>query len=172
MGTPTRCYVEYLQALLGDYVRDLGIPNHAPHPDGHVGVFPTPETKIASIGIHLRHRVTSHGFAMNVTPEPIAWFDLVTACGLDDVRAVALHQLLSAAARPPSVADVSEALVPRFAETFQRAFVPLAAEADASAGEAAEDLAELREIVAEIEDEAARAKEEAGGKWPTAPRTE
>lgn len=39
MNTPTRCYVEYLQALLAEYVRDFGLSVDAPHEDGHVGVF-------------------------------------------------------------------------------------------------------------------------------------
>lgn len=39
MNTPTRCYVEYLQALLAEYVRDFGLKVDAPHEDGHVGVF-------------------------------------------------------------------------------------------------------------------------------------
>lgn len=127
---------------------------------------------MASIGIHLRHRVTSHGFAMNITPEPIAWFDLVTACGLDDVSAVSLHQLLQALPTPPaslpSVLEASQALVPRFADTFQREFVELGA--GAQDGEVAGDVEAIREIVAEVEAEAAQAEKEAGG-WPTAPRT-
>ncbi|EKD01525.1 hypothetical protein A1Q2_04086 [Trichosporon asahii var. asahii CBS 8904] len=36
MNTPTRCYVEYLQALLAEYVRDFGLSVDAPHEDGHV----------------------------------------------------------------------------------------------------------------------------------------
>lgn len=48
MQTPTRCYVEYLQALLGEYNRDLGLEVHAPHPEGHVGVFPTETSKVGS----------------------------------------------------------------------------------------------------------------------------
>jgi hypothetical protein len=47
MQTPTRCYVEYLQALLGEYVRDFGVDAHAPHPEGHVGVFPTETSKVS-----------------------------------------------------------------------------------------------------------------------------
>jgi len=191
MQTPTRCYVEYLQALLAEYNRDLGLEVYAPHPDGHVGVFPTETSKVgkktrsscsllataahplrtnaqvASIGIHLRHRVTSHGFAMNITPEPKAWFDLVTACGLDDVRAVSIHDLINALPadkRPPlpSVRDVANALVPRFADTFKREFLPLE---DGSGDE----IDKVKEIVEDTEHEAAKALREAGA-WPTAPK--
>lgn len=47
METPTRCYVEYLQALLGEYATSLGLEVHAPHPDGHVGVFSSTTEKVS-----------------------------------------------------------------------------------------------------------------------------
>jgi lipoate-protein ligase B len=46
MGTPTRCYVEYLQALLKEYAVDLGLDVAAPHEDGHVGVFKGRDEKV------------------------------------------------------------------------------------------------------------------------------
>jgi lipoyl(octanoyl) transferase len=105
---------------------------------------------------------------MNVTPEPTAWFDLVTACGLDDVRAVSLHDLIRrlpstapSSAPLPSVADVAAALVPRFADTFQREFLPL------SDGSGAE-VDKIREIVLDVEHQAEKALREAGS-WPTRP---
>ncbi|KZV65361.1 lipoyltransferase [Peniophora sp. CONT] len=53
----------------------------------HTGVFLDEKTKVASIGVQVRHRLTNHGFAMNITREPEKWFDEVVACGLQDVRA-------------------------------------------------------------------------------------
>ena len=49
METPTRCYVEFLQALLAAHLsEDLKIPGIlAPHPDGHVGVFASPTEKVS-----------------------------------------------------------------------------------------------------------------------------
>jgi lipoyl(octanoyl) transferase len=112
---------------------------------------------------------------MNITPEPRAWFDLVTACGLDDVRAVSIHDLISALPvdeRPagplPSVTDVAEALIPRFADIFQREFLPLSAPAPADEP-LAQEIAKIQEIVADVEEQAERALKEAGGKWPTKP---
>lgn len=101
---------------------------------------------------------------MNITPEPTAWFDLVTACGLDDVRAVSIHELLSKLPGQntlPSVQDVAEALVPRFADTFQRQVLPL------SEG-SGEEVEKIKEIVAEAEHEAEKALKEVG-QWPTRP---
>jgi lipoyl(octanoyl) transferase len=50
----------------------------------HVGVW-VGERKIASVGVHLSHGVSSHGFAVNVDNdlEPFGW---VVACGLPDVQ--------------------------------------------------------------------------------------
>ena len=50
----------------------------------HVGVW-VGERKIASVGVHLSHGVSSHGFAVNVANDldPFTW---VVACGLPDVQ--------------------------------------------------------------------------------------
>ncbi len=104
---------------------------------------------------------------MNITPEPVSWFDLVTACGLDDVRAVSISQLLERQGKTgPSVAECAAALVPRFASTFAREFVPLDAAAE---GETKAEVEAIREIVADITEQAERAEKEAGG-WPSRPR--
>jgi lipoyl(octanoyl) transferase 2 len=43
---------------------------------------PEGERKIASIGIHLRRNITSHGVGINVTNEVFEYFDRIDACGL------------------------------------------------------------------------------------------
>jgi lipoyl(octanoyl) transferase len=47
----TRCYVEYMQRLLGTYCSTtLGLPDiAAPHKDGHVGVFAGDAEKVSDI---------------------------------------------------------------------------------------------------------------------------
>lgn len=54
------------------------------------GVFFTPTQKVSSIGVQVRHRISSHGFALNVTNEPLDWFRMIVACGLDGVNAESL----------------------------------------------------------------------------------
>ncbi|KAJ9103752.1 hypothetical protein QFC21_002212 [Naganishia friedmannii] len=107
----------------------------APHPGGHVGVFVGVEEKLASIGIQIRHRITSHGFAINVTTEPIPWFDLVTACGLNDVRATSLEGVLTGQRCPErgekdaepvlTVDRVANHLMPFFGAKFNRRMISL-----------------------------------------------
>ncbi|WVQ95165.1 lipoyl(octanoyl) transferase [Kwoniella sp. CBS 9459] len=188
METPTRCYVEHLQAMLAEYAReDLGLQDIlAPHPDGHVGVFSSPTEKFASIGIHLRHRITSHGFAMNITPQPIPWFDLVLACGLADVHAVSLHDLLARSSPssssssssssfsdtippvPLTVSDTAEALIPKFGQMFNRDILPLDEGSARGSEEESEEVESIRRLVARAEEEA-RAENEKNGGWPSRP---
>lgn len=117
----------------------------------NTGVFTAPDIKIASIGVQIRHRLTSHGFAYNVTQEPRAWFDQVVACGLADVRAGCIEE----AAAPETVVDKDiESLIPVLARVFQRDVVKLDAGRDGP----------LEEAVREMEAEAIES-----GPWLDAP---
>lgn len=62
----------------------------SPIPSEHTGVFVSHTQKLGSIGVQVRHRLTTHGIALNVTREPVAWFEQVVACGLADVHAVSI----------------------------------------------------------------------------------
>ena len=57
-----------------------------------VGVWTPDQRKVASIGMRIRHGVTSHGFALNVDPDLRA-FDQFTVCGLPGVRMTSLREL-------------------------------------------------------------------------------
>lgn len=46
--------------------------------------------KVASIGVHASRWITSHGFAINVTPEPLMNFRGIVACGIHGVRMTSL----------------------------------------------------------------------------------
>jgi len=109
--------------------------------------------QLASIGIQIRHRITSHGFAINVTTEPIPWFDLVTACGLNDVRATSLQGTVTGrrrqehsehASRPVLAVDkVANDLMPFFGAKFNRRMVPLhqiAGSQESTTSDAARDI--------------------------------
>jgi lipoyl(octanoyl) transferase len=47
--------------------------------------------KIASLGVHVSRWITWHGFALNVTDEPLRNFDLIVPCGIDEVRMTTLQ---------------------------------------------------------------------------------
>lgn len=70
--------------------------------------------KIASIGVHVSRWVTWHGFALNVTEEPLAWFPLILPCGIPDVH------MTSVQAEGVDVAPdrVREAVAGGFADAF------------------------------------------------------
>lgn len=101
--------------LEGGLVRALGELGFAaqrrdtpPGASSLVGVWTADERKVASIGMRIRHGITSHGFALNVHPDLRA-FDQFTVCGLPGVRMTSLRELAveqgAAAPSDPAVRD-------------------------------------------------------------------
>ncbi len=76
--------------------------------------------KIAAIGIHLARWVTTHGFALNVTDEPLAHFSGIVPCGITDGGVTSMEQILK---RPLAVEDVARAVLPRFGAVFGREII-------------------------------------------------
>lgn len=114
---PTRQYVEAISDFLEKLVRDqYGIPLMIPPP--HVGTYPSATTKIASIGIQIRHRITSHGFALNVTDEVKYWFDQIIACGSPDIKATSIESELRRLGKLSSESIDVQRVVPNAARQF------------------------------------------------------
>ncbi len=115
-----RDYICRLQRVLSLHLREAhGL---APTASEHTGVFLGECEKVASIGVQVRHRLTTHGFAMNVTREPRAWFDEVVACGLADVKAASIE---GATGRKVQVGTEVPGIVERFGRVMERQMVPL-----------------------------------------------
>ena len=76
-----RWFVERVEAALVAALAGLGVK--AGLRPGHIGVW-CGERKIASIGIAVKHRVTFHGFALNVAVD-LEFFRLMNPCGMPDV---------------------------------------------------------------------------------------
>jgi lipoyl(octanoyl) transferase len=115
-----RDYICRLQRMLTLYLREAhGL---TPTTSEHTGVFLGAKEKVASIGVQVRHRLTMHGFAMNVTRESRAWFDEIVACGLADVKAVSVE---CATGREVDVGMEIPGIVDRFGRVMERQMVPL-----------------------------------------------
>lgn len=76
--------------------------------------------------MQVRHRLTSHGFAVNVTDEPLAWFDRVIACGLEGVQAASVQSTRVNNLTPhkreasPSVTEEMGVLAEMFSEKYDK----------------------------------------------------
>lgn len=49
------------------------------------------ERKLASVGVHLRRHIASHGVGLNVTVK-LWWFDRIVACGLPEKKATSIEK--------------------------------------------------------------------------------
>ncbi|TFK30724.1 lipoyltransferase, partial [Coprinopsis marcescibilis] len=147
-----RDYVCRMQKLLQLHLKEAHGIDHSP--SEHTGVFLDPWTKIASIGVQVRHRLTSHGFAINITREPQAWFDEIVACGLADVKAGSVESA-SGSDKAISVEEEIPGLVQRFGRIYEREMLPLNTSTDEP----------IIQAIKNLEVEAL-----AQGLWPSSPR--
>lgn len=70
--------------------------------------------KIASIGVHVSRWVTWHGFALNLTDEPLEPFEWIVPCGIPGVRMTSLE----AEGRCADRGEAVRAVLAGFAEAF------------------------------------------------------
>lgn len=140
-----RDYVCRLQRTLQDHLRSAHDIQHAP--SDNTGVFVDDgdgrgaKTKLASIGVQVRHRLTTHGFALNVTRSPIAWLNNVVACGLADVKAGSIAGRSKLHTEPDiSVVGEIPAIVDTFGRIFERDLVSLELSAGDDVADAIRDL--------------------------------
>ena len=99
---------EVLIRVLGDYGLEAGR-----HPE-YTGVW-VGASKIAAIGVKFSSgRITSHGFALNVTTD-LSWFDRITPCG---IRKFGVTSLARQHGEPVPLREVEESIVGRFREVL------------------------------------------------------
>jgi lipoyl(octanoyl) transferase len=119
------------------------IPSGANHPELAEGEraqsrdpYASPETqaKIAAIGVHISRGVTSHGFALNVTNQPLEYFQLIVPCGISTKPVTSLEQqLCGPGLRPgirgsetratPSMDEVAQSVARNFGRVFNSQIV-------------------------------------------------
>jgi lipoyl(octanoyl) transferase len=73
--------------------------------------------KIASIGIHVRRGITTHGLAVNVAND-LQPFEWIVPCGIDGCR---MTSVLREGGREPEIGPFTQTLERHFAEVFDRA---------------------------------------------------
>jgi lipoyl(octanoyl) transferase len=73
------------------------------------------EKKIAAIGVHIARGITSHGFALNVTPD-LRDFELIVPCGIADREVTSLEREADPA---PAMEAVRHAVARQFGRVFE-----------------------------------------------------
>jgi len=116
-----RRYVRDLEEVLIRTLAGFGITGEVRPGPALIGVWVGGE-KIAAIGVHLSRWITTHGFALNVTPD-LSLYAGIVPCGLRQEGITSMARLLGAAP-PPAV--VAAHLAGHFAEVFGRRLVEAA----------------------------------------------
>lgn len=119
-----RRYVADLMGALVATLGDLGVAARPAAAGEPIGVW-TESGKIASLGIHIRRWVTTHGFALNLSPD-LSFFEGIVPCGLPTARIVSVESLTG---RRPPLAEVAELAARHIGEAFERETTPLAEDA-------------------------------------------
>lgn len=118
-----RRYVHDLQEVLILTLAELGIAAHRRQGQAFIGVWAGGQ-KVASIGVHLAHWITIHGFALNVATD-LSHFSGIVACGLPEVRMASIERLTGQA---PALAEVAARVAEHFGRIFARQLVHVAAD--------------------------------------------
>ena len=111
-----RRYVRDLEEVLIRTLTDYGVAASVRPGTAFVGVWSGGE-KIAAIGVHLSRWITTHGFALNVSPD-LSLYDGIVPCGLRGAGVTSIERRRQGAA--PPVAEVAARLADHFAAVFER----------------------------------------------------
>lgn len=117
-------YLERLEDLMIAAAGRLGV--EARRAAGATGAWAA-GGKLAAIGVRVERWVTSHGFALNVSPD-LSAFDQIIPCGLPDRRVTSIERETG---RRVPLAEAREAVVEAFGRIFGREMIH---EAEGSGG--------------------------------------
>lgn len=84
----SRSFVRLLEQSVIDTCRHYGIQGERTE---NPGVWTRKGDKIASLGVHVQRYITSHGIALNISPD-LTWFDRIVACGLPGKKATSFER--------------------------------------------------------------------------------
>ena len=109
-GGPLK-YVRSLESTIIAALSEFDIQSQS---EGHpTGVW-VEDRKIAAIGVKVARRVTTHGFAINVSAD-LSYFDRIVPCGMPDIQVTSVSRELH---RLVSVDEILPVVVEKFGETF------------------------------------------------------
>lgn len=106
-GSDLHRYLRFLEEVLIESLTEVGITGS--RRDGLTGVW-VDDRKIASIGVGVRHWVTMHGFALNISGE-LDGFGSIIPCGIAEVAVTSVEREIGAA---PSVQEFGDVVAARF----------------------------------------------------------
>ncbi len=111
-GKDLHKYMRALEQVCIDVAASYGIK--AGRLEGITGVW-VGNNKLAALGTRVSKWVTLHGFAINVSNEPLQWFSHVTPCGIKGKGVTSLETLLG---HVPDMGDVDSRTIKAFGDNF------------------------------------------------------
>ena len=114
-----RAHVEGMAAALQEVLAELGVvARYKQEAPGLWVDTPMGEAKICAFGVSVHHRITMHGFALNLDPDLDA-FGLIVPCGLAGCKVTSVRALRGSAPTPSQLSmRVADALGARLGVTF------------------------------------------------------
>jgi lipoyl(octanoyl) transferase len=113
-------YVTDLEEVLIRTLADLGIAAARASAKERVTSVWVHDDKIAAIGVHLSRWVTTHGFALNVTDEPLPFFAGIVPCGITDGGVTTIERQIG---RRVPLEDVARPVLAHFGAVFGREII-------------------------------------------------
>jgi lipoyl(octanoyl) transferase len=114
-------YVTDLEEVLRRALADFGIAAERSRVRERVSSLWVGNDKIAAIGIHISRWVTTHGFALNVTNEPLPFFGGIVPCGITDGGVTTMERHLG---RALPIDEVAGRVAAHFGAVFGREIIP------------------------------------------------
>jgi lipoyl(octanoyl) transferase len=112
-----RRYVRDIEEVLLRTLADFGVSAARSPLKERLSSLWIDNDKIAAIGVHLSRWITTHGFALNVTEEPLPYFRGIVPCGITDGGVTSVERVLR---RPVEVREVVPRFLAHFGEVFGR----------------------------------------------------
>lgn len=128
-GRDVRCLVQGLEGWIIDTLAGFNVTGELR--DGRIGVWvrqpghPGGESKIAAIGVRVSKWVTTHGIALNVSPD-LGHFAGIVPCGIADRGVTSLEDLGQLVSMPEVDSALRAAFERRFGPTVSPAAAPQA----------------------------------------------